>query len=164
MTDEFDFVITDYVQRLETWATVARRVEGDASAALARAELYAAAVLVPVCGAAIQKRGSIGVDPGGFLMQKASFRFEARADVRRATITGWMPKEHSSAIELIATCEKWKVAQKCSAGAKFVLSLDLDVRAASEHEMRIELSSALDPEVSGDKRRLGCVLLSVEFS
>jgi hypothetical protein len=166
--DEFDFVVTDYIQRLEGWTTVSRVVDANARAAFAMAELYASAVFVPICGQAIQKRGTFGVDPDGFMMQKASFRFEARADVRRATIVGWLPEGHGKDVEVAVSCGDRSACNRFAANSMFVLSLDVEVGAGSEHELLIELSSSFQPSSqpggSTDYRRLGCILQSIEFS
>lgn len=163
---DVDFAVTDHLQTLETWAVLARQSHTQVRDVIATAQLFSSAVLVPVCGNAVQKRGTVGVDPDGFMRQKAAFRFEPFEDVRRVTIVGWLPEHHRDPVEITAVCGDRLVASRFKAGAQFTLELDVCLIAYAEQLMAIELSSSFQPSSttgSTDSRHLGCILLRVIF-
>ena len=162
-----DFAVTDYLQGLETWAVLASRSHSEIRDVMATAELFASAVLVPVCGNAVQKRGSLGFDPDGFMRQKGVFRFEPFADVEGATIVGWLPEQHGSAVAITAACQGHTATGHFEPGSLFTLALDVRLAADKEQLLEIALSSSFQPSTitagSTDTRHLGCILLRVLF-
>lgn len=165
--DEIDFVITDYVQRLELFSAVGRGANADVGAAVRMAERFAAAVLVPVCGKAVQRFGTQGFDPDGFMWQAGTFRFAAHGAIERALVVGWLPEQHGSAVEITASCAGFRASANYAAGTQFSLELPLELADGTEDDFRIELSSSFQPSSlspnSPDNRHLGCIVQFVQF-
>ena len=149
------------------WAAVGRK-KGSTSEEIQRtAEQFSAAVLVPVCGDAVQKPGTFGFDPDGFMLQMGTFHFLARKDLDCATVTGWLPEYHGGDVEVTVGCESHSVKQSCPAGKQFSIELALELRKETEHDFRIALSSSYQPSAlpggSADSRNLGCIIHAVDF-
>lgn len=164
---DFDFTIVNHIQRLEMWASLGL-VSGQSAEAIKRtAEAYMAAVFVPVCGAAVQQRGTSGFDPDGFMLQTGSFRFAAREDIECIIVSGWLPEHHSAEVEIRLECRGAVQAERFRPGTLFSLSLDVAIRKGEEDSVRIALSSAYQPSSviagSPDTRNLGCIVQAAEF-
>lgn len=166
-TRDFDFVVTQDVQRI-----AAETVDGASQGRLRtdlriRSEEYASAVLVPISGEALQKRGSRGLEPDGFTLQRAAFRFEARQDLRLATLEGYIPGGFGREVDVRIACNGSSILTTCAPDALFTCALPIQVAGGSEHDFEIELSRAYRPsevvEGSLDGRDLGCVIVSVDF-
>lgn len=167
MNEQIDFVVTDYIQRRYVWAAIGTR-RGATIEAIERMErVYTAAIMVPVCGKAIQKLGTVGFEPDGFMTQKGSFRFQAVAPLDHVVVSGWLPPQHPGEVTVTIACRDIVVSAPQAPGGMFVLDLPLDVAAGAEDEMRIELSSSFQPSAlpggSKDTRSLGCIFLSIDF-
>lgn len=166
--DEVDFVVTDYVQAHEMWAVTARRTGVEIDAVIRTANLYSAAILVPVCGKAVQRTGTAGFDPDGFMAKSGSFRIKALEHLERAEVCGWLPEQHGAEVEVIFRSCGASVAGCAQPGEFFLLGLPLDVAAEAEAEVQIELSSSFQPSAlpggSSDTRHLGCLVQFVRFS
>lgn len=167
MSDALDFTITDYVQRLSAWATIGARTGASNKAIAEMADAYRSAVLVPVCGKAVQKLGTTGFEPDGWMTQRGAFRFQARAALERAVISGWLPPHHSADVTIAVSYEGAAVEQAFVPGTLFRIDVPVIVSAETEGTVRIDLSSAFQPSAStggsGDTRRLGCIVQSIEF-
>jgi hypothetical protein len=168
MKYDIDFTITDELQRLEMWSVVARRTGIEASAVMQTAQAYAAALLVPVCGNAVQRPGTFGFDTDGAMFQRGAFRFAARTDLEHVIVSGWLPTQHSDEVDVTVTCEDASISERVMPGSQFAIRLPLHVVAGSEHELEIELSASFQPSAlpggSNDTRRLGCIIQAVEFT
>lgn len=163
-----NFVITDYCQRMETWAVFGSRTGLDVSAVMRTASLYASTVLVPVCGKAVQKLGTFGFEPDGLMLRLGKFRFAALRNLERAVVVGWLPEQHGAEVEVSAACAASSALQRFLPGTMFSLEVVLDIAAGAEHEFQIELSSSFQPSSlpggSADTRHVGCLIQSVEFT
>jgi hypothetical protein len=163
-----DFIVTDYLQRLETFAVAGRVLGADARASLATAELYAAAVLVPVCGEAVQKNGTEGFDPDGFMLQHSQVAFLTLGDVERVTLIGWLPTQHVAPVEVRVGYQDARACSSAAPGNQFMVELAAAIPGGSEGRLSIELSSSFQPSNlpggSADTRRLGCIMQSIRFS
>jgi hypothetical protein len=168
MSKDQDFVIENRLQALEMWAQTGRAAGLDSAQIHRQAELYAAAVLVPVCGQAVQKLGTTGFEPDGFMLQSGAFQFAARKDLTQVTVTGWLPEGHGRAVTITLACAEHRVFKPCAAGAMFSIDMPLTIAGDTQHEFRIALSSSYQPAAvdsdSQDNRNLGCIIQSVEFS
>jgi hypothetical protein len=166
--DDVDFVITNYVQRMEVWRTLGASAGHEATASARTAQQYAAAVLVPIYGKAVQRPGTVGFEPDGFMLRAGSFRFFAMDDVASVVINGWLPEQHGRPIEITATCADATVARTFEAGTLFALELRLAIKRGVEERLHIGLGSSFVPAAlpggSTDNRQLGCILVSVQFA
>ncbi len=168
MPKDVDFVIEDRLQTLEMWAQAGRAAGLDASQIKRQAELYAAAVLVPVCGHAVQKLGTTGFEPDGFMLQSGAFQFAACKDLTRVAVTAWLPEGHARPVTITLACGEHRLSKTCAGGAMFSIDMPLNIAVDTQHEFRIALSSSYQPaSVNGnsqDNRNLGCIIQSVEFT
>lgn len=168
MSKDVDFVIENRLQTLEMWAQTGRAAGLDASQISRQAALYAAAVLVPVCGHAVQKLGTTGFEPDGFMLQSGAFQFAARRNLKQVTVTGWLPEGHAQPVTVTLACGEHRLSKSCATGAMFSIDMPLSIAADTQHEFRIALSSSYQPAAvsseSQDNRNLGCIIQSVEFT
>jgi hypothetical protein len=168
MSDDLKFVITDYIQNRAMWNAMAKRVGLGNEGLDQTIELYTAAIMVPITGKALQKLGTHGFEPDGFMQQRGSFRFETRADIRQIDVIGWLPEQHPGEVEIGVTCFEYELSQRCRPGASFRIGLPVEIAPMTEGAVCIELSTAFQPSVcsseSSDSRILGCILIAVEFS
>ena len=168
MPKDVDFVIENRLQTLEMWAQTGRAAGLGASQIRRQADLYAAAVLVPICGLAVQRLGTTGFEPDGFMLQSGAFQFAARKDLKLVAVTGWLPEGHARPVTITLACGEHRVSKQCDAGAMFSIDMSLTIAADTQHEFRIALSSAYQPAAvngkSQDKRNLGCTIQAVEFT
>jgi hypothetical protein len=163
-----DLVVTDALQRLQAWSDVASLADIPQRAVFAMARSFSAAVCVPVCGAAVQRLGSDGFEPDGFMLQRGSFRFATRAAVARARIELWLPAGHRDDVRVTVACGSAECTVAGIPNALLVLELSLALAEQSEHTMTIACSHALQPAAvfpgSPDDRRLGGIVNAVEFT
>lgn len=168
MPKDVDFVIENRLQTLEMWAQTGRAGGLDAPEIKRQAELYAAAVLVPVCGHAVQKLGTTGFEPDGFMLQSGAFQFAARKDLQWVAVSGWLPEGHARPVTITLACDEHRRSQPCAAGTMFSIDMPLNIAVDTQHEFRIALSSSYQPAAvnsdSQDNRHLGCLIHAVEFS
>ena len=160
--------VTNFLQQVQLWAQVLSH-EQKAPAALAAAESYARAVLVPVCGKAVQRPGTSGFDPDGFMGQEGTFRVFARDAVSGLVLSGWLPAQHAQPVTIGLTCadSSFLPGMQVQPGAAFRCAFELTLPANAEAECRIRLSSSFQPSsidpASSDTRHLGCLIDAVEF-
>lgn len=168
MPEDVEFVIENRLQALEMWGQIGRKAGLTAAEITRQADLYAAAVLVPVCGNAVQKLGTSGFEPDGFMLQRGTFQFAARQDLKRVAVIGWLPEGHEGAVTITVTCGERRQSQTCAAGTMFFVEMPLEISRDTQHECRIALSSSYQPAAvnsdSQDNRHLGCLIHAVEFS
>lgn len=163
-----DLVVTDVLQRLQAWSDVAGLAGIEQQAVFEMARLYSEAVCVPVCGAAVQRQGSDGFDPDGFMLQRGTFKFQARSDLRAARLEFWLPAGHQDDVEVTAECGDCLIRARGVPGTLLTIELALEVKANEEHTFAISCSRPFQPSAAGtgsrDNRRLGGVVVAVEFS
>jgi hypothetical protein len=168
MPEDVEFIIENRLQALEMWGQIGRKAGLMAPEIKRQADLYAAAVLVPVCGNAVQKLGTAGFEPDGFMLQSGMFQFAARQDLKRVAVTGWLPEGHEGPVTITITCGERRQSQLCPAGTIFSIEMPLAIVRETQHECRIALSSSYQPAAvnrdSQDNRHLGCLIHAVEFS
>lgn len=158
--------VTNFLQRAELWAAVLSHAE-KTPAALAAAESYARAVLVPVCGKAVQRPGTVGFDPDGFMGQEGTFCVFTRDAVRAVVVSGWLPSQHAETVTMHLSCAGTTSAVDVHPGAAFRCTVAITLPPQSEAECHIRLSASFQPSsidaASKDTRHLGCLIDAVEF-
>lgn len=162
-----DFFVVDFLQRVEAFRHVAQSAGADVRAAVRAAELYGAAVLVPVCGSAVQLHGTIGFDPDGFMLRRGSFRFRTIVAVESMTLQAWIPQQHGGEVEIRMRCGQHEAKTVALPGTMASLLLPVTLAQAAEGDVLIELSASFQPSQlepgNPDTRHLGCIVQSVSF-
>jgi hypothetical protein len=163
-----DLVVTDALQRLQAWSDVASLAGIAQHAVFDMARTFSAAVSVPVCGSAVQRLGSDGFEPDGFMLQRGAFRFATRAAVTNARIEFWLPAGHRDDVRITVACGDAERTEPATPNALFVVDLPLALDPNTEHTLVIRCSHPFQPAAAGtgspDDRRLGGIVNAVEFT
>jgi hypothetical protein len=164
---DIDFIITNDLQFLEMWYLANQPVNAGSAVLSEAATRYRRAVLVPICGNAVQRHGTIGVEPDGFTFRICSVRFAARARLTKVTVTGWLPELHGGVVDITVAVASSQRTQPCQSGRLFTIEVPVDVPNESEGTLAITLSSSFRPcdvSESTDDRNLGCLIQAIEFT
>lgn len=163
-----DLTVTDYLQRLQAWSEIASAAGIAPAAVVEMAQSFAAAVTVPVCGKAVQRIGSDGFEPDGFMLRRGRFRFAARASLKAARVELWLPMHHAGSVDVTVACGDATITEAGMPGTLCIIELTLAMPEGAQSTFTIELSASFQPSSlstdSPDYRRLGCIVNAVEFS